>query len=194
VLPTRLFALHGWLHQSLEQIRHANGMPVIHILTHDPNESRCSEGVTNPAAKSKVGYVISCTFHRADGTEIPISQVSSKAAQSRPAISLRTGCVCNPGGAFALRGIREQLGPRIRAWMCGENEGEDCIVLTDKGEGATATLGQCNSMDTQDRVRMLDLQRDIGTEAGVVRLSLGIITDFRDVWEVLKFAMTFVEA
>jgi hypothetical protein len=78
--------------------------------------------------------------------------------------------------------------------MCGENEGEDCIVLTDKGEGATATLGQCNSMDTQDRVRMLDLQRDIGTEAGVVRLSLGIITDFRDVWEVLKFAMTFVEA
>jgi hypothetical protein len=78
--------------------------------------------------------------------------------------------------------------------MCGERERDDCINLTERGERATAAFRQRNSVDAQGRVRMLDLQRDIGTEAGVVRLSLGIITDFRDVWEVSKFAMTFVEA
>lgn len=78
--------------------------------------------------------------------------------------------------------------------MCGENdveEGAHDIV------SATAAMvgqeGKRKSVDTQERVRLLDLQRDIGTELGVVRLSLGVVTDFRDVWDVLKFATTFAE-
>ena len=73
-------------------------------------------------------------------------------AAQRHNISLRTGCMCNPGGAAALLGLREAMA----ALPCD------------------ATLRA--------------FEQDMGRELGVVRISLGLASDFRDVWRVVQFA------
>ena len=73
-------------------------------------------------------------------------------AAQRHSISLRTGCMCNPGGAAALLGLREAMS----ALPCD------------------ATLRA--------------FEQRMGRELGVVRISLGLASDFRDVWRVLQFA------
>lgn len=67
-------------------------------------------------------------------------------------ISLRTGCMCNPGGAAALLGLRD----------------------------AMAALPPAPTLKA--------FSQQMGRELGVVRISLGLASDFRDVWRVLRFA------
>ena len=81
---------------------------------------------------------------------IPNSFVEHAAA--RHGLSLRTGCMCNPGGAAALLGLRDAMA----ALPCD------------------ATLRA--------------FEAHMGRELGVVRISLGLASDFRDVWHVLRFA------
>ena len=72
------------------------------------------------------------------------------AAASRN-LSLRTGCVCNPGAATTMIGVEDSL------------------------EGAVEG----------DTIRTLE--QDLGHEIGVVRMSLGLGSNFVDVWNVLQF-------
>ena len=92
------------------------------------------------------GYVMACTFLSPTGNALPLSFVSHRAATSN--ISLRTGCVCNPGGAAALLDMQAQM---------------ECIDELIAREG----------------------WKD---EVGIVRLSLGIGSDFEDVWKVVQWA------
>ena len=73
-------------------------------------------------------------------------------AATRRNISLRTGCVCNPGGAAAILGISEQM-----------------TYLT-------------------PGVTLHDFENHVGRELGVVRVSLGLASNFDDVHNVIKFA------
>ncbi len=78
-------------------------------------------------------------------------------AASRQNISLRTGCMCNPGGAASLLGLRDAMA----ALPCD------------------ATLRA--------------FEQYMGRELGVVRTSLGLATDFRDVWRVIQFAKSLAD-
>ncbi len=80
---------------------------------------------------------------------LPNSFIEHAAAQRR--ISLRTGCVCNPGGAAAILGIEHNM------------------ALLKPG------------------VTYKDFEHWVGRELGVVRVSLGLATNFEDVWNVLQF-------
>lgn len=60
--------------------------------------------------------------------------------------------MCNPGGAAALLGLREDM--------------------------AKLYAG----------VRLRDFELQVGRELGVVRISLGLASNFQDVWRVLRFA------
>ena len=82
---------------------------------------------------------------------LPLSFIEHAAAQQK--ISLRTGCVCNPGGAAAIIGI--------------ESDMEQLY------EGVT----------------LRDFESRVGHELGVVRISLGLASNFVDVWRVLEFAL-----
>ncbi len=81
---------------------------------------------------------------------IPNSFVEYAAQQHN--ISLRTGCMCNPGGAAALLGLRQ--------------------AMSDLPCDATLRA----------------FEQRMGRELGVVRISLGLASDFRDVWRVIEFA------
>lgn len=159
VLPRRLRTLHIWLHHSLQEMRHKNGTPLVTIMTADP----ASPTIQNEKTRSN-GYVLSVLFHDCSGERIPNSEVSRRAAKA--GISLRTGCVCNPGGAAGLLLLREK-------WQLVQE-------------------AMANSSE-QEVVRLKDVERMLGWEVGVVRISLGLVSNFRDVWEIAKFASTFIQ-
>jgi molybdenum cofactor sulfurtransferase len=73
-------------------------------------------------------------------------------------ISLRTGCMCNPGGAASLLGIQGQM-ERLYSG-----------------------------------VTLKDFERVVGRELGVVRISLGLASNFQDVWNIVMFASSLADS
>ena len=72
-------------------------------------------------------------------------------AATKHGISLRTGCMCNPGGVTAILGVQGEM---------------------DKfSSGVTHE----------------EFEKLAGRELGVVRLSLGLASNFSDVYRVLRF-------
>jgi selenocysteine lyase/cysteine desulfurase len=84
------------------------------------------------------------------GDIIPNSFIEYTASEQN--ISLRTGCMCNPGGATAILDIEEEM------------------------------------QQLYPGVTLADLEEKIGRELGVVRISLGLASNFQDVRKVIQFA------
>ncbi|PFH52188.1 hypothetical protein AMATHDRAFT_74465 [Amanita thiersii Skay4041] len=145
-LPLRLSSLLHYLISSLSKIRHdTTGNPVARILSRIPQ--RRVKTLGEPA---ETGSTVSLVFLDPVGELLPNSFIEFSA--SRRNISLRTGCVCNPGGAAALLGIEADM--------------------------ARLYPG----------VTLKDFECHMGRELGVVRISLGLASNFQDVWRVLSFA------
>ncbi|KAJ6506188.1 pyridoxal phosphate-dependent transferase [Mycena vitilis] len=145
-LPLRLSNLLQYLASSLSQLRHDNtDAPVVRILSAVP-----SNRLTSVGAQSDVGSILSLLFLSPTGDILPNSFIAH--AASRMCISLRTGSMCNPGGAAAILGIENAM---------------DLLY-----EGAT----------------FADFERTAGHELGVVRVSLGLASNFQDAWNFLRFA------
>ncbi|KAH9935193.1 PLP-dependent transferase [Epithele typhae] len=145
-LPIRLSALTRYLIASLEALRHdTTGTPVVRVLSRRPKKA-----VKTIGQQSDTGSTVSLLFLDPHGTMIPNSFIEHAAAAHR--ISLRTGCMCNPGGAAAMLDLRAAM-----------------AALP-----ADATLRA--------------LEARVGRELGVVRVSLGLASDFRDAWRVVAFA------
>ncbi|RDX48709.1 PLP-dependent transferase [Lentinus brumalis] len=145
-LPLRLSSLTRHLITSLSELRHdTTGAPVVQILSRQP-----SKVVRSVGEQSDSGSVVALLFLFPSGQMIPNSFVEYAAQQHN--ISLRTGCMCNPGGAAALLGLRQ--------------------AMSDLPCDATLRA----------------FEQRMGRELGVVRISLGLASDFRDVWRVIEFA------
>ncbi|KAL1751506.1 pyridoxal phosphate-dependent transferase [Schizophyllum commune] len=145
-LPLRLSCLMSYLYRALPRIRHdVNGLSVVRILSKTSTKRLRSVG-----DQADVGSTISFIFINPSGEMMPLSFVDFAASKS--SISLRTGCMCNPGGAAALLGISE----------------------------AMANL--------QAGTTLSGFEKIVGRELGVVRISLGLASNFQDVWRVVQFA------
>ncbi|CAK5266593.1 unnamed protein product [Mycena citricolor] len=144
-LPLRLSCLLKYLVISLGKLRHETGLPVVRILSAIP-----SQRLKNVGEQSDTGSIISLIFLDPNGEMMSNSFVEFAAAKLN--ISLRTGCMCNSGGAAALLGFQ----PTMELMYEG---------ITVQG-----------------------LEQLAGMELGVVRISLGLASNFQDVWTVLRFA------
>ncbi|KAJ7496581.1 PLP-dependent transferase [Mycena latifolia] len=145
-LPLRLSCLMHYLVSSLSNLRHdTTGASAVRILSATPSRRLKSVG-----DQSDTGSIISLIFLSPSGEMLPNSFVEYSA--SRLSVSLRTGCMCNPGGASALLGIQDDM-QRLY-------------------EGVT----------------LKDFERTVGHELGVVRISLGLASNFQDAWTVVRFA------
>ncbi|KAI0090817.1 PLP-dependent transferase [Irpex rosettiformis] len=144
-LPLRLNILTHYLINSLKEFRYeTTNTPVVRVLSRIPSRRLRSIG-----EQSDTGSVISLIFLAPTEGMLPLSFIEYAAAAQN--ISLRTGCMCNPGGAAALLGLREDM-DRL---YCG--------------------------------VTMKQFEQHVGHELGVVRISLGLATNFQDVFRVLRF-------
>ncbi|OSX61812.1 hypothetical protein POSPLADRAFT_1170423 [Postia placenta MAD-698-R-SB12] len=147
-LPLRLSTLMHYTISSLSALRHdVNDVAVVRILSRIPSKRLRAVG-----EQSDTGSVISLIFQFPSGEMMPNSFIEY--AASRQSISLRTGCMCNPGGAASILGLRDAM----------------AALPAD--------------------VTLRAFEQHMGHELGVVRISLGLASDFRDVFRVVRFAET----
>ncbi|KAJ8495911.1 hypothetical protein ONZ45_g12658 [Pleurotus djamor] len=145
-LPLRLSSLLHHLTNNLTQMKHdTTGGPVARILSRLPNRRLRSVG-----EQADCGSVLSLIFLDPSGDMLPNSFIEY--AASKQSVSLRTGCMCNPGGAAAILDIQDDM------------------------------------KQLYPGVTLKDFEHHVGRELGVVRISLGLASNFQDVWRVLKFA------
>ncbi|KIK97166.1 hypothetical protein PAXRUDRAFT_136863 [Paxillus rubicundulus Ve08.2h10] len=145
-LPLRLSCLMHFLTSSLARLCHdTTGTPVVKILSRLPSRRLKTIG-----EQSDAGSTVSLIFLSPTGEMLPNSFIEHVATTQN--ISLRTGCMCNPGGAASLLGIQDFMGR-----LCSG-------------------------------VTLKDFETIVGRELGVVRISLGLGSDWGDVWRVIKFA------
>jgi selenocysteine lyase/cysteine desulfurase len=89
VIHSRVECLTSWLLQQLTGLRHANGMPLVHVY--------------GPLDMHERGGTVTLNFYDPRGNFIDHRRVES--AANAVNISLRSGCFCNPGGGELALGI-----------------------------------------------------------------------------------------
>ncbi len=114
--------------------------------------------IYGPATTTMRGGAITLNFYDPDGHLLDYRRVEELANQQR--ISLRTGCFCNPGAGEMAEGLTES----------------DMLAAIEAGGDMTLP-------------RFLQvIQHRGGKSAGAIRASLGLVTNFSDVWRFLRFA------
>jgi molybdenum cofactor sulfurtransferase len=111
-----------------------------------------------PTETKQHGGTLTMNFYRADGTLIDHRLIEQQANKAN--ISLRTGCFCNPGGGEIALGL-----------SAGE-------------------LTACFRQPThQSRLTIDDFRLCIdGKSSGAVRVSLGLVSNFADVYRFIQFS------
>lgn len=114
--------------------------------------------VYGPIAAEGRGGAVTVNFFDKDGN--PIDHRFIEAEANKANISLRTGCFCNPGAGEIALGIS-----RVELDVCFHQPGHE------------------------ERLSLDDFRRCIdGKSSGAVRISVGMVTNFRDVQAMIEFA------
>lgn len=158
ILPLRLSLLAHYLTTQLSALRRSSGAPVVQILSTPPTP------LTVLGEESPSGAVVSCVL--LDSRGVPLrNDAVERAAHDR--VALRAGCHCNPGAVMLLlhrSGLFAQRGDPTD-WM--------------------ASIHLRPETATKDAVARSLFAGD--TAFGVLRFSLGLGSNFRDVWTVVEW-------
>ena len=114
-----------------------------------------------PASTEMRGGTITLNFYDPDGRLLDYRRIEELANEK--GISLRTGCFCNPGAGEMAEGLtREDM-------LAGLAESEDMTLP-----------------------RFMQLIQHRGNKsAGAIRISVGMVTNFADVYRFMRFAASF---
>lgn len=99
-LPLRLSCLLHYLVDELQQSHHPDGSPLVRVLSRRPTSR-----VRRVGEESDTGFSLSFQYLLPSGNSIPLAFIEYLAQKHN--IALRTGCMCNPGGAAALLGVQD---------------------------------------------------------------------------------------
>lgn len=102
-LPLRLSCLLHYITSSLSRLSHeTSGNPLVRVLSRLPGHRLRSVG-----EQADSGFIVSLIFLFPTGELMPNKFVEY--AATTQSISLRTGCMCNPGGSAALLGAQDDM-------------------------------------------------------------------------------------
>lgn len=128
--------------------------------------------VYGPHTTDGRGGTIALNFFDPYGSMIDERVVDRRASEIR--LSLRTGCFCNPGAGEAAFNLSKDTLRKVF-----HEESRDTLPQLFKGEGGL-------SWD--------QFLADLGMQnGGAVRVSLGLVTNFADVYRLAQFAQTFLD-
>lgn len=119
--------------------------------------------VHGPTDTTARGGTITVSFVDPAGEHLDEQRIEELAGQAH--ISVRTGCFCNPGAGEIAHGL---------------SQGEMCAVFA---SGQRVTFDEL-------RVRMRD---EVHKSVASIRISLGIASNFRDVYRLAEFARSFTD-
>ncbi len=155
-----------------ERIRCLTGWLLDTLLSLRHSNGRPLVEVYGPQNTQQRGGTIALNFLTPDGSIVDERIIEQRAGMSH--ISLRTGCFCNPGAGEAAFHLSKETLQRVFQ----EEAGETLPGLFKGEEGLSwdqflATLGM--------------------QSGGAVRVSLGLVTNFADVYRFVQFAQTFLD-
>ena len=128
--------------------------------------------IYGPHTTHRRGGTIALNFLDPDGTIVDERVVEQRANTFR--LSLRTGCFCNPGAGEAAFHLSQET-----LWNIFHEESKETLPKRLQSEGSM-------SWDT--------MLADLGMQSGgAVRISLGLVTNFADVYRLVQFAQTFLD-
>ncbi len=136
-------------------------------------EARHSDGaplvrVFGPRDVEARGATIAFYLLDPDGGIFDVDRVERRAGEH--GISLRTGCFCNPGDG--------EVAHRITA-----AEMEACFDQGERSSREPVTLKECQRL----------IEDASGKVPNTIRISLGIASDFGDVWRFARFAESYLD-
>ena len=144
LIHERVICLTGWLLETLQSLRHQNGMPLVKVYGPPDTEMRAGTiplNILDPAGK------------------VVDERIVEQAAMEK-LISIRTGCFCNPGA------------------------GEIAFSLpTEALEGIFASGEKLNYDAYLEAVGL--------PSSGALRVSLGLVTNFADVYRFVELVRSF---
>ncbi|HLG65363.1 MAG TPA: aminotransferase class V-fold PLP-dependent enzyme [Ktedonosporobacter sp.] len=128
--------------------------------------------VYGPHTTDRRGGTIALNFLTPDGSMIDERVIDRRASDIH--LSLRTGCFCNPGAGEAVFNLsKEALHHAFH-------------------EGAKDALPQF--LGAEKTLSWDQFLADLGMQnGGAVRVSLGLVTNFADVYRLVQFAQTFLD-
>jgi molybdenum cofactor sulfurtransferase len=128
--------------------------------------------IYGPHTNHQRGGTIALNFLDPHGTIVDERVVEQRANTFR--LSLPTGCFCNPGAGEAAFHLSQETLRKIF-----HEEAKEALPKLLQGEGSV-------SWDA--------LLTDLGMQSGgAVRISLGLVTNFADVYRTVQFARTFLD-
>lgn len=146
MIHERVTLLNSWLLKTLAGLRHQNGLPL--VKTYGPKDTE------------RRGAVIALNFLDSNGRVID-ERIIEQVAMWK-AISIRTGCFCNPGaGEIALNLSKEVLGDIF------------------KGRRRMSYDGYLEALGLPS--------------SGALRVSLGLVTNFADLYRFLQMSREFLD-
>jgi molybdenum cofactor sulfurtransferase len=144
-----------------ERVRCLTGWVLDELLALRHTNSRAMVRIYGPATTQERGGTVTLNVYDPQGYLLDYRRVEELAGQE--SISLRTGCFCNPGA------------------------GEIAEGLTEEDMRAALTVGPDINLLSFTR-----LMRDRAHKsAGAIRASIGLVTNFADVWRFLRFVAGF---
>ncbi|KAH7101278.1 PLP-dependent transferase [Auriculariales sp. MPI-PUGE-AT-0066] len=161
ILPLRLSILSHWLWSELEKTRYRDGQPMLYLASTPPTP------LTGIGQESSTGATIA--FLVLDPTGRPIrNDVIEATARGR--VALRAGCMCNAGAVVTLLD---------RSGLFMDNDGQNLL------RGFMENLGTLPSLAKKDVISTVLFNGD--ASFGLLRISLGFGTNFRDCWNVVQW-------
>ena len=144
-----------------ERVRCLTGWLLEELLTLRHSNGRAMVRIYGPATSDDRGGTVTINLYDPQGRLLDYRRVEELAGKE--SISLRTGCFCNPGAGEMAEGLSEE------DMQAGAIMGPDINLLS-----------------------FVRLMQDRGHKsAGSIRASIGIATNFRDVWCFLCFIASF---
>jgi selenocysteine lyase/cysteine desulfurase len=146
-----------------ERVRCLTGWLLTNLEALRHHNERWVVQMHGPAGLENRGGTISFNFHDVNGAAFDMARVQELASAAK--ISLRTGCFCNPGAGEAAFGL---------------------------------SAGEIRDFFHQGRgLSFESLRRRIhdqyGKDIGALRVSVGLATNFADVYRFVEFARGFID-
>jgi len=146
VIHERVRCLTGWLLKQILALRHSNGKPLVRVY--------------GPTTTDRRGGTIA--FNVCDPTGAVLDCYAMQEQANRYAISVRSGCFCNPG-------VRE-------------------IALGFTREDLATSFSKKEQLTFEQFLHVTEHQQQ-----GAVRVSLGLATNFTDIYQFVRFLRTLID-
>ncbi len=145
-----------------ERVKSLTGWVIEELMALKHSNGKPMVRLYGPANTDQRGGTVTMNFYDPDGHLLDYRRIEELATSEN--ISLRTGCFCNPGAGEIAEGLTEE----------------------DMKEGLKES-------ETINLPRFLELIQTRGNKsAGAIRVSVGLATNFADVYRFMSFAQSFV--